>query len=76
MMTTRYPKSPAALRELRVELGYSQEQFAHKLGLSFATVNRWENGKTKPSSLARRQIRNFIEQSISEGKIPDHYFEL
>ena len=31
---------------------YKTEDMAHQLGISFATVNRWENGKTKPSKLA------------------------
>ena len=30
---------------------------ARNLGVSFATVNRWENGKTKPSRLAQDKIR-------------------
>ena len=32
--------------------GYSQEQLARELDVSFATINRWENGKTEPSRLA------------------------
>jgi len=34
--------------EIRLEMGLTQEQFAAKLGVSFPTVNRWENKKTKP----------------------------
>lgn len=41
---------------LRQELGISQEELARKLGVSFTSVNRWENGQTKPSKLARKQI--------------------
>ena len=43
------------------ELNLSQEEFAKKLGVSFTSVNRWENGQTKPSKLARRQILNLLE---------------
>ena len=28
----------------------SQEAFAHKIGVSFCTLNRWLNRKTKPKS--------------------------
>ncbi|MBU4377231.1 MAG: helix-turn-helix transcriptional regulator [Candidatus Omnitrophica bacterium] len=30
----------------------SQEDFAHKIGVSFSTLNRWLNKKTKPKSKA------------------------
>ena len=40
-------------------MGLSQEELAHALGVSFATVNRWENGRTAPSKLALRQFEQF-----------------
>jgi superfamily II DNA or RNA helicase len=36
------------IRSLRKQLGLSQEAFAEQIGVSFATVNRWENDKAKP----------------------------
>ena len=39
------------LKKLRQQQGWSQEDLARNLGVSFATVNRWENGKTKPSRI-------------------------
>ncbi len=42
----------ARLRILRGSLGLSQEQLAHRLGMSFATVNRWESGRTQLSARA------------------------
>ena len=45
------------LKELRQQQGWSQEDLARKIGVSFATVNRWENGKTKPSRLAQEKIK-------------------
>jgi len=30
----------------------SQEDFAHKIGVSFSTLNRWLNKKTTPKSKA------------------------
>jgi len=42
------------VRELRQRLGLTQEQFAAKLGVTFATVNRWENRRAKPSRIGNR----------------------
>ena len=51
---------PAArLRQLRAERGLSQEQLAHLLGVSFATVNRWETGRTQMSARARQALADF-----------------
>lgn len=56
----RQPENvPDQVKDIRRQLGLSQEDLAHALGVSFATVNRWENGKTAPSKLARRQIERF-----------------
>ncbi|MEC4686307.1 MAG: helix-turn-helix transcriptional regulator, partial [Nitrospirota bacterium] len=54
------PKTfPVLVREVRRQLGISQEELAHELGVSFATINRWENGKTTPFKLARAQFDAF-----------------
>ena len=45
------------IRGLRTTLGLTQEQFAAKIGVTFSTVNRWENGKGKPSPLAMLRIQ-------------------
>jgi transcriptional regulator with XRE-family HTH domain len=45
------------IRELRIALGLTQEQFAAKVGVTYTTVNRWENGKGQPSPLAMHRIR-------------------
>jgi predicted ATPase/DNA-binding CsgD family transcriptional regulator len=42
----------ARLRLLRTNLGFSQEQLARRLGVSFATINRWESGKTSTARAA------------------------
>ncbi len=52
-MTEDYP---ARVRELRKRLGMTQMRMAEQLGVSFATVNRWENGKSKPAPLAWRRL--------------------
>lgn len=37
---------------LRKKTGLTQQGFASLLGLSFVTVNRWENGRTEPVDLS------------------------
>ncbi len=44
------------VKQLRESLKMTQESLAETLGVSFATVNRWENGWTTPSKLALRQL--------------------
>ena len=51
------------VKQLRASLGLTQEQFAAKVGVTFSTVNRWENGKGKPSPLAMRQIEELMERN-------------
>jgi len=55
------PAGPAAarLRQLRARHGLSQEQLARLLGVSFATVNRWETGRTQMSARARQALADF-----------------
>jgi len=48
------------VKDLRGKLGLTQEQFAAKLGVTFSTVNRWENGRGKPSPLAMRRIEELM----------------
>jgi type I restriction enzyme M protein len=50
------------VKEIRLKLNMSQEELAAKLGVSFATVNRWENEKIKPRGKARKAIFALIEE--------------
>ncbi|MGH3289570.1 MAG: ATP-binding protein, partial [Streptosporangiaceae bacterium] len=59
----------ARLRLLRARLGLSQEQLARRLGVSFATVNRWEAGRSRPSARAAAAIAE-LEASASRGLRP------
>lgn len=40
----------------RKQLGLSQEKFASLLGVSFATVNRWETGRSMPTYKAQQSF--------------------
>ncbi|APG26371.1 helix-turn-helix domain-containing protein [Syntrophotalea acetylenica] len=66
----RQPENfPETVKEVRRQLALSQEELAHALGVSFATVNRWENGKTIPSKLAQRQFEQFCVQKKKKGEL-------
>lgn len=44
------------VKELRDKLIMTQKEFADLLGVSFASVNRWETGLNKPTTEAKRKI--------------------
>lgn len=56
----------ARLRLLRARLGLSQEQLARQLGVSFATVNRWESGRSQPSASAIAAIAKLDEPGVEQ----------
>jgi putative transcriptional regulator len=56
------------VRETRQRLKLSQAKFAAKLGVSFQSVNRWENGRTKPLPVALKQIEHLLHQMGDSGK--------
>ena len=59
-MTSRFPV-PAALLAIRATEGLTQEALAERLGVSFATVNRWEGGVNKPQKAALASIAALAE---------------
>jgi predicted ATPase/DNA-binding NarL/FixJ family response regulator/DNA-binding XRE family transcriptional regulator len=64
-------ESPAArLAGLRARLGLSQEQLARELGVSFATVNRWETGHTQMSARAVSALAEFEARQAAQSQPP------
>lgn len=53
----------ATLRAIRAELDLTQDQLAERLGVSFATVNRWEGGANLPQKAARATIAALAEEA-------------
>jgi DNA-binding transcriptional regulator YiaG len=68
-MITPPENFPMRVKDVRRQLGLSQEELAHALGVSFATVNRWENGKTVPSKLAQATFENFCSRMAKQGRL-------
>ena len=56
------------VRELRKLTGLTQEKFAAKLGVTFPTINRWENDRAKPSPLALEKIKSLLRSLGGKGK--------
>ncbi len=54
---------PLVLRALRAQLGLTQEQLAERLGVSFATVNRWEAGASKPQRAPAEAIAALVAEA-------------
>ncbi len=46
----------------REKLVLSQTEFANKLGVSFASVNRWENGIRIPTYALQRKFYEFCRE--------------
>lgn len=59
----------ALVKEIRRQLALSQEDLARKLGVSYATVNRWENRRSKPSKLAKGKLQAFCKKMAGRGKL-------
>ncbi|MDQ7247284.1 N-6 DNA methylase [Dongia sedimenti] len=51
------------LRAIRTKLNLTQEQLAERLGVSFATVNRWEGGINKPQKAAQQVITALAQEA-------------
>ncbi|MBD1909153.1 MULTISPECIES: helix-turn-helix domain-containing protein [unclassified Leptolyngbya] len=56
------------IHQLRQHFNLSQEKFAAKLGVSFKTVNRWENGRSVPSPMAMKLIEELLESTEGSKK--------
>lgn len=55
------------LKKYREKVLLTQTELAEKLGVSFASVNRWENGLFEPTMKVKRKLRElFKEAGIEE----------
>lgn len=55
------------LETYRLENKVSQKKLAEKLGVSFATVNRWFNKRNTPSKIQQYHIKKLLIKT-SKGK--------
>jgi putative transcriptional regulator len=54
---------PTLVKSLRQCFNMTQEQFAQKIGVSFSTVNQWENGRRCPQPFLLRRLMELREKS-------------
>ncbi|HZT32809.1 MAG TPA: helicase-related protein [Bryobacteraceae bacterium] len=64
------------IKSVRTSLGMSQQAFAAALGVSFATVNRWENGKAKPQKDRIERMKILVREAESQSPEPDLFHPL
>ena len=50
------------MKQIRANLNMSQTDFADRLSVSFATVNRWENGRAVPNKLAQSKLYDLCKE--------------
>ena len=50
------------IRFVREKLNMTQEELARALNVSFVSINRWENGKTKPIKVAQAAFDVFCDK--------------
>ena len=56
------------IREFRLLTGLTQEQFGAYLGVTYATINRWENGRSQPSPMAMDKIEQKLGEWEEQGQ--------
>lgn len=76
-MSSALPPDIAVLvKQTRQRLGLSQTEFANRLGVSFHSVNRWENRQVRPLPLALKQIEALLHQMGEQGEdLLTEYFQ-
>ena len=61
--------------ETRKRLNLTQKLFAERLGVTFISVNRWENSKSHPSKMALKLLRGLLLEMDDRGSdLLEQYF--
>ena len=50
------------IKQIRQYTGLSQTEMAKKIGVQYATINRWENGHSLPTRLAQEGLYNLCDE--------------
>lgn len=66
-LVNAHDEIPVLIKALRHRTGLTQEKLASRLGVTFPTVNRWEQGRTRPSPLAVQKIKELLGSLGSSG---------
>lgn len=61
------------LKGIMKSSGWTQEQLADRLGVSFASLNGWINGRVKPRAAMVKRIRMlYLAQDVTKDKMPTY----
>ena len=52
----------AVIKNIRKWMGHTQPEFAKGLGVSIATIWRWEHGHTKPGGTATKLLEKMRDE--------------
>ena len=63
------------IKMIRHKCLMSQIEFAEAFGVSFATVNRWESGRSKPNFKTMKLINNFCEAHGIDFDVSQQFME-
>ncbi len=55
---------PSMIKKLRNQMLLIQTEFAVIIGVSFASVNRWENGQYEPTMKIKRKLMKMFKKYI------------
>lgn len=59
------------IKDVRKRCLLSQSDFADAIGVSFSTVNRWENGRAIPNYKALTRIKEYCNQNGIEFELEE-----
>lgn len=57
------------LKQIRMKQNNTQEQFTRELNVNFSTINRWENGHTASSGLAKMRLLEYCKKNCVDDEI-------
>ena len=56
--------TPTDLKQTRLDLGLTQTEFGEKLGVTYGTVCRWENGKYEINERTATVVRMLRDGAV------------
>lgn len=58
--------TPEEIKKLRIKMMLSQTEFAKLLGVTFESVNRYENGRSRPTFRVQRRLSELFVKDSGE----------
>lgn len=57
------------VKRLRARFNWTQERMAREIGVSYATINRWENGRAIPRGLSILALERLARASDADRTV-------